>query len=59
MLLIDTNIYVRELVRHLGVRRWLEVMGREKVRFEVVDFSFSSEVALVRVLQDGPWERVI
>jgi hypothetical protein len=59
MLQHDTNIYVRELVRHVGVRRWLEVMGREKVRFEVVDFSFSSEVALVRVLQDGPWERVI
>ncbi len=58
LLLHDTNIYVRELVRHAGVRRWLKAVSREKERFEVVDFPFSSGVALVRVLSDGPWEPV-
>jgi hypothetical protein len=58
VLLHDTNIYVRELVRHAGVKRWLKVIGREKEQFEVIDFPFSSGVAIVRVLQDGPWEQV-
>jgi hypothetical protein len=58
MLLHDTNIYVRELVRHAGVKRWLKVIGREKDHFEVIDFPFSSGVAMVRVLQEGPWEQV-
>lgn len=52
LLLHDTNIYVRELVRHAGVKRWLRVMAREKKHFEVIDFPFSSGVALVRVLTD-------
>lgn len=56
VLLHDTNIYVRELVRHAGVKRWLKVIAKEKERFEVIDFPFSSGVALVRVLADGPWE---
>lgn len=56
ILLHDTNIYVRELVRHAGVKRWLKVIAREKEHFEVIDFPFSSGVALVRVLRDGPWE---
>jgi len=56
LLLHDTNIYVRELVRHAGVKRWLKRVGQEKDSFEVVDFPFSSGVALVRVLRDGPWE---
>ena len=58
LLLHDTNIYVRELVRHAGVKRWLKRVGQEKDSFEVVDFPFSSGVALVRVLRDGPWEPV-
>jgi hypothetical protein len=58
MLLHDTNIYVRELVRHAGVKRWLKVIGREQAHFEVINFPFASGVALVRVLQDGPWEQV-
>ena len=52
----DTNIYVRELVRHAGVKRWLKTIAREKEHFEVIDFPFSSGVALVRVLHDGAWE---
>jgi predicted O-methyltransferase YrrM len=58
LLLHDSNIYVRELVRHAGVKRWLKVVAREQERFEVVDFPFSSGVALVRVLHEGPWEPV-
>lgn len=53
----DTNIYVRELVRHAGVKRWLKVIAKEKEHFELIDFPFSSGVALVRVLHDGAWER--
>jgi len=56
LLLHDTNIYVRELVRHAGVKRWLKRVARAEEHFEVIDFPFSSGVALVRVLQDGPWE---
>lgn len=52
----DSNIYVRELVRHAGVKRWLKTVARAKEQFEVIDFPFSSGVALVRVLADGPWE---
>lgn len=56
LLLHDTNIYVRELVRHAGVKRWLKFIAQDKDHFEVIDFPFSSGVALVRVLRDGPWE---
>lgn len=56
ILLHDTNIYVRELVRHAGVKRWLKVIAKEKEHFEVIDFPFSSGVAMVRVLHDGAWE---
>lgn len=55
LLLHDTNLYVREMVRHAGVKRWLKVVQRDAECFEVVDFPFSSGVALVRVLRDGPW----
>lgn len=58
ILLHDTNIYVRELVRHAGVKRWLKVVGKDKDHFEVIDFPFSSGVALVRVLSEGSWEPV-
>ncbi len=56
LLLHDTNIYVRELVRHAGVKRWVRRIAREKDDFEVIDFPFSSGVAVVRVLRNGPWE---
>lgn len=56
LLLHDTNIYMRELVGHAGVKRWLRQIERERDLFEVVDFPFSSGVALVRVLCDGSWQ---
>ncbi|HUL96415.1 MAG TPA: class I SAM-dependent methyltransferase [Usitatibacter sp.] len=55
MLLHDTNIYVRELVRHAGVKRWLKEIQHETEWFEAIDFPFSSGVAMIRVLRDGPW----
>jgi predicted O-methyltransferase YrrM len=55
LLLHDTNIYVREMVRHAGVKRWLRILQRDHDWFEVVDFPLSSGVAMVRVLRDGPW----
>jgi predicted O-methyltransferase YrrM len=56
LLMHDTNIYVRELVRHAGVKRWLKVVGHEPGAFEVLDFPFSSGVAMVRVLCDATWQ---
>jgi predicted O-methyltransferase YrrM len=55
ILLHDTNIYLREIVRNAGVKRWFNLIRREKACFEVVDFPFSSGVAIVRVLQDDAW----
>jgi len=54
----DTNIYVRELVRHAGVKRWLKRVAAHPDDFEVIDFPLSSGVALVRVLRSGAWERI-
>jgi predicted O-methyltransferase YrrM len=48
----DTNIYIREILHHAGVNRWLKALKKEEDRFEVVNFPFASGVALVRVLQD-------
>jgi predicted O-methyltransferase YrrM len=56
VLLHDTNIYVREFLGHAGVKRWLKVVEREPDRFQAVDFPFASGVALVRVLDEGPWQ---
>jgi predicted O-methyltransferase YrrM len=56
ILLHDTNIYVREFLGHAGVKRWLKVIEREPARFQAVDFPFASGVALVRVLDEGPWQ---
>jgi predicted O-methyltransferase YrrM len=56
MLLHDTNIYMRELVRHAGVKRWLNRIAGERTAFEIVDFPFSSGVALVRVLCETDWQ---
>jgi predicted O-methyltransferase YrrM len=58
LLLHDTNIYVRELVRHAGVKRWLKVVASRRDDFEVIDFPFASGVAVVHVLRSGPWERL-
>jgi predicted O-methyltransferase YrrM len=55
LLLHDTNIYMREMVRHAGVKRWLKEVAREKDRFEIVDFPFSSGVAVARVLKKSRW----
>jgi hypothetical protein len=55
VLLHDTNIYVRELVRHAGVKRWLKEVKREKELFELVDFPFASGVAIVRILENDAW----
>jgi hypothetical protein len=58
VLLHDTNIYLREMVRHAGVKRWLKVIKRARESFEVIDFPFSSGVAMVRVLQDRVWKHI-
>jgi predicted O-methyltransferase YrrM len=52
----DTNIYVREFLRHAGVKRWLKTVEQRRELFEAVDFPFSSGVALVRVLEDDAWK---
>jgi predicted O-methyltransferase YrrM len=52
----DTHLYVRELLHHAGVKRWLKILKREGMFFEVINFPFSSGVALVRVLQDKVWK---
>ncbi len=55
VLLHDTNIYIRELLRHSGVKRWLKVLKRTEDLFEVIDFPFASGVALVRITRDKAW----
>ncbi len=52
----DTNIYVREIIRNSGVKRWLDVIKKQIELFEVIDFPFSSGVAIVRVLKDDAWK---
>jgi predicted O-methyltransferase YrrM len=51
----DTNIYVRELIRHAGVKKWLKFIKSREEAFEVINFPFSSGVALVRVLNPDVW----
>ena len=59
LLLHDTNIYIRELLRHAGVKRWLRTKaGAYKAAFEYVDFPFASGVALLRVLEPEVWKRL-
>lgn len=58
VLLHDSNIYLREMLRHSGVKRWLKSLGRQKDLFELVDFPFASGVAIVRVLEDDAWKRL-
>ncbi len=50
ILLHDTNLYIRELLHHSGVKKWLRCIKKEKEFFEVVNFPFSSGLAMVRVL---------
>ena len=52
----DTNIYIREMVRNAGVKRWLKLLKQEKECFEVLDFPFSSGVAIIRILKDDAWK---
>ena len=54
----DTNIYIREIVRNPGVKRWLKLIRRERDLFEFIDFPFSSGVAMVRVLRDDAWKEL-
>jgi hypothetical protein len=54
----DTNIYIREMLRNSGVKRWLKLVRRETEFLETIDFPFSSGVALVRVLQDVVWKHL-
>lgn len=56
VLLHDTNIYVREILHHSGVKRWLSLLKEVPGNFEVIDFPYSSGVALVRVLKDEAWK---
>ena len=56
LMLHDTNIYVRELVRHSGVKRWLKILKAKNDLFEIVDFPFSSGVAIVRPLTNDAWK---
>jgi predicted O-methyltransferase YrrM len=58
ILLHDSNIYLREMVRHAGVKRWLKKVSQHKELFELVDFPFSSGVALVRVLRRNAWKYI-
>ena len=59
LLLHDTNIYVREFLRHAGVKRWLRSKAnRLKAAFEYVDFPFASGVAVLRVLEPKVWKQL-
>ncbi|MDA8305229.1 MAG: class I SAM-dependent methyltransferase [Deltaproteobacteria bacterium] len=53
ILLHDSNIYVREFIGHAGVKKWLKLVRKEKEYFEIIDFPFSSGMALVHILQDN------
>jgi hypothetical protein len=51
----DTNIYIREVIRNSGVKRWLKEIRKNPECFELLDFPFSSGVAIVRILRDDAW----
>ncbi len=46
----DTNIYLREFLNHAGVKKWMNFLKKQKDCFEVINFPYSSGVALVRVI---------
>jgi len=54
----DTNIYVRELIRHAGVKKWLKFIKAREEAFEVINCPFSSGVALVRVMNPDVWREL-
>lgn len=55
----DTNIYVREFLRHAGVKRFLKKKAsKHKAAIEWVDFPISSGVALMRVLEPKVWKQL-
>ena len=54
----DTNIYLRELLNHAGVKKWLNFIKKREEAFEVVNFPYSSGVALVRVLNPQVWKEL-
>lgn len=58
ILLHDSNIYIREILQHSGVKKWLNTITVFKEFFEVIDFPFSSGVALVRVRKATAWKHV-
>jgi hypothetical protein len=59
LLLHDTNIYLREALRHAGVKRWLRTKAsRYKAAFKYVDFPFASGVAILRVLEPSVWQQL-
>ncbi len=49
ILLHDTHIYLREMINHSGVKRWLGLIQSQEKCFDAVDFPFDSGVALIRV----------
>jgi len=56
ILLHDSNIYVREIIGNSGVKKWLNLIKREKDLFQMIDFPFYSGFAIVRVLQGDAWK---
>lgn len=54
----DTNIHLRELLNHAGVKKWMNFLKRQKDRFEVLNFPYSSGVALVRVIDPSVWKEL-
>ena len=59
ILLHDSNIYIREILHHAGVKKWLNTIRPYKEFFEVIDFPFSSGVALVRVRKANAWKQFL
>ncbi len=55
----DTNIYIREILQHAGVKKWLATLRRQPELFELIDFPFASGVALVRVRQANAWKLMV
>ena len=55
----DTNIYIREILQHAGVKKWLANLRRQPDLFELIDFPFASGVALVRVRQANAWKQIV
>lgn len=56
ILLHDSNIYVREILGNSGVKKWLNLVKQEKELFQMIDFPFSSGLAIVRVMQGDAWK---